>query len=158
MISYLCIFSITICDAVSVVTTATGQAGILLEKAVILTCHSRLLILTLRINRSCCCTFCRLAHSLCQEATYKKAKNYHFWTTNFLKVQDLSMEWSNRGQMIHSQQKWIYISNLSRVLSRLMHDYAYVKMMELFEVKLIWHRWEFAIWYRLGCPRDLTRG
>ena len=52
-------------------------------------------------------------------------------------------------QMIHSQQKWIYISDSSRILYRLMHDYAYVKMLELFWGKLIWHQWEFVIWYRL---------
>ena len=59
------------------------------------------------------------------------------------------MEWPNRRQMIHSQQKWIYISDSSRTLCCIMHDNAYVKMLELFGGKLIWHQWEFVIWYRL---------
>ena len=74
MNSHLRIFSITICDTISVITTTTRQAGILLEKAVILTCNSCLLILTFWINRSGCCTICRLAHSLCQEAIDKKLR------------------------------------------------------------------------------------
>ena len=123
VISHLGIFSVTICDTVPIVTTATWQAGILLKKAVIFTCNSRLLILTFWINWSCCCASCRLAHSLRQKAIYKKAKHYHCWTWKFLKLQELSMEWPNRRQMIHSQQKWMYISDLTRVLRLLMHDH-----------------------------------
>ena len=67
-----------------------------------------------------------------------------------LKVQELRMEWPNRRQMIHSHQKWMFESNSSRVFSHLMHDDdAYIKMLELFVVKLIWHQGEFIIWYRL---------
>ena len=89
LISHLRILSVTICDTVPIVTTATGQAGILLKKAVIFACNSRLLILTFWINWSCCCTNRWFAQSLCQKAIYKKTKNYHCLATKFWKSKNL---------------------------------------------------------------------